>query len=120
MAKNLTLSLLLDFYGPLLTEKQRTVASLYYDEDLSLSEIAQAQQISRQGVRDALKRAEQQMLELEQTLGLAQRFRAITAGLDEIAETAQVLANAADPAVRIAAAQISQIAAELKTKETDE
>ena len=86
MPKNLELSLLLDFYGGLLTEKQRTVTAMYYDEDLSLAEIAEAQGISRQGVRDTVKRAEQQMLEMEATLGLAARFRRITDGLAHISK----------------------------------
>ena len=55
MAKNLEVSFLLDFYGEMLTEKQREAVELYYFEDLSLAEIADNQGISRQGVRDALK-----------------------------------------------------------------
>ena len=50
MAKNLEISVLLDFYGEMLTEKQRDVVELYYNEDLSLSEIAAHSQITRQGV----------------------------------------------------------------------
>ena len=57
MAKNLEISFLLDFYGDMLTEKQRDVIEYYYNEDLSLSEIAENQGISRQGVRDAIKRS---------------------------------------------------------------
>ena len=56
MAKNLEISMLLDFYGEMLTDKQREVVSLYYNEDLSLAEIASIAQITRQGVRDSIKR----------------------------------------------------------------
>ncbi len=89
MAKNLEISLLLDFYGDILTEKQRDVVELYYNEDLSLAEIAENEGITRQGVRDSIKRAEFQMLELEEKLGLAKKFRAISEGLESIRSAAQ-------------------------------
>ena len=69
MAKNLEISLLFDFYGDMLTEKQRDVVELYYNDDLSLSEIAENEGITRQGVRDSIKRAEAQLLEMEERLG---------------------------------------------------
>ena len=53
--KNLAYSVLLDFYGPVLTAKQRVILTEYYDEDLSLAEIAENLGITRQGVRDAIK-----------------------------------------------------------------
>ena len=53
--KNLAYSVLLDFYGPVLTDKQRVILTEYYDEDLSLAEIAENLGITRQGVRDAIK-----------------------------------------------------------------
>jgi Uncharacterized protein conserved in bacteria len=84
MEKNLEISGLLDFYGELLTQKQREAIEFYYNQDLSLAEIAEHSGITRQGVRDNIKRAEAQLLEYEAALGLAARFREITAGLDEI------------------------------------
>lgn len=89
MAKDLRISLLLDFYGEMLTEKQRDVVELYYNEDLSLAEIAAHSKITRQGVRDSIKRAEATLLELEDRLGLAKRFRRIQEGLDTIMEDAR-------------------------------
>lgn len=89
MAKNLEISLLLDFYGDMLTDKQRDVVELYYDEDLSLAEIASHSGITRQGVRDSIKRAEGQLLDYEERLGLADRFRRIQLRLDEIADLAK-------------------------------
>ena len=86
MPKNLEISLLLDFYGEMLTEKQRNVVEMYYDHDLSLAEIAQHSAITRQGVRDSIKRAENQLLEYEEKLGLFRKFHAISRGLDEICE----------------------------------
>ena len=84
MAKNLEISYLLDFYGKVLTDKQRDVMEQYYNDDLSLAEIADNFGISRQGVRDSIKRAEAQLREYEEKLGLAKRFVEIQAGLDEI------------------------------------
>ncbi len=91
MAKDLKISLLLDFYGDMLTSKQREVAELYYNEDLSLAEIAQHSGITRQGVRDSIKRAEFQLLEYEEALGLHKRFQKVQEGLLEIAECAKDL-----------------------------
>ena len=93
MAKNLEISVLLDFYGEMLTEKQRDVVELYYNEDLSLSEIAAHSQIPRQGVRDSIKRAEGILLGLEERLGLAKRFRRIQEGLDLIIRDARDIRN---------------------------
>ena len=68
MSKNLAISDLLDLYGPMLTDKQRDVIELYYNQDLSLAEIAEHEQITRQGVRDNIKRGEAFLLEMEEKL----------------------------------------------------
>ena len=86
LEKNLEISNLLDFYGEMLTEKQRNFLDYYYNEDLSLSEIAQNEGITRQGVRDAIKRAEAQMFEMEKKLSLCERFNNLRKGLEEIKE----------------------------------
>ena len=54
--KNLKVALLLDYYSAMLTDKQRDLIDLYYNEDLSLAEIAEHESITRQGVRDGIKR----------------------------------------------------------------
>ncbi len=69
-------SLLYDFYGALLTEKQREVMALYHEENFSLSEIAKEYNISRQAVHDTLKKAEQALAEYEQKLGLIDKLLA--------------------------------------------
>ena len=74
--KNLDISLLLDFYGDILTEKQRSDLELYYNDDLSLAEIAEHTQITRQGVRDSIKRGEAMLFGMEEKLGLVRKFRA--------------------------------------------
>ena len=84
LAKDLNIALLLDFYGELLTEKQRDMIELYYDEDLSLGEIAETAKITRQGVRDSIKRGEQQLFEYEEKLGLAAKFQKISELLEKI------------------------------------
>ena len=69
MAKDLNVSTLLDFYGPFLSEKQRNLLHHYYNEDLSLSEIAENEHITRQGVRDLIKRGELQLKKYEEECG---------------------------------------------------
>ncbi len=74
---------LFDFYGPLLTDRQRKLLSLYCEEDFSLSEIAQQEGISRQGVYDAVRRGARQLEQYERQLGLLARYRSLTQGLGE-------------------------------------
>ena len=71
------MALLFDFYGDMLTERQREFYDLYYNEDLSLSEIAENYGISRQGVRDVIVRAEAALTELEDKTGIIRRFHAM-------------------------------------------
>jgi predicted DNA-binding protein YlxM (UPF0122 family) len=68
------ISLLLDFYGELLSERKQSVLALYYNEDFSLAEIAEEIGISRQGARDLIKKAEEELRHLEEKLGLVARF----------------------------------------------
>jgi len=84
MEKKIWLGLLLDFYGQLLTDHQRLLMEMYCLEDYSLSEIAQLQNISRQGVRDALMRAEKSLLEMEDQLHLASRHTKLQQGLQKL------------------------------------
>jgi len=79
------MTMLFDFYGELLTERQKDFFSLYYNEDLSLSEIAENAGISRQGVRDVIVRAEGIMQEIEDKTGLIRRFEEMRTHLNRIA-----------------------------------
>ena len=82
MPKDLTISALLDFYGPFLSEKQRNLLHHYYNEDLSLSEIAENEAITRQGVRDLIKRGELQLKKYEDECGWCQNVLALQQALD--------------------------------------
>ena len=82
-----TSSMLLDFYGELLTEKQRECFDLHYNEDLSLSEIAEQLGISRQGVWDNIRRAESAMEAVEEKTGLLSRFEENRRTLETLKET---------------------------------
>ena len=77
-------SMLFDFYGELLTDKQREYFDLRYNEDLSLGEIAEQSGISRQGVWDIIRRAETAMTEIEEKTGLIKRFLERNAQIDEL------------------------------------
>ena len=68
MEKNVKVSILLDIYGKLLTEKQFKLLNDYYNNDLSLSEIAENERITRQAVRDNLKKGENKLLQFEEKL----------------------------------------------------
>ncbi|MGN0605615.1 MAG: putative DNA-binding protein [Oscillospiraceae bacterium] len=95
MSKNLQMTVLLDFYGQLLTPKQRDVMELYYYEDLSLAEIAEHENITRQGVHDFIKRSEILLTEFEQKLMLADRFSRLNQSLDEIKSISEDISSAA-------------------------
>ena len=89
MEKIVEQGLLYDFYGEILTEKQRELFDLYYNEDLSLSEIADQIGISRQGVRDLIKKAEEELLFLEEKLGLARKMVSLRQHSDNMVNIAK-------------------------------
>lgn len=91
MAKDLSVSVLLDFYGELLTQKQAEALDLYYNQDLSLAEIAEGMEVSRQGVRAFIKQGEAHLLEFEEKLGMAKRFAEISKIVQEVQEIVEDL-----------------------------
>ena len=91
MAKNMEVPLLYDYYGDMLTDKQRDMIEQYYHQDLSLSEIAENAGISRQGVRDSVKRAELQLFEMESRLGLVAKMKSVNASLEAISRYADAV-----------------------------
>ena len=83
------MTMLFDFYGELLTDRQKEFYDLYYNEDLSLSEIAENYGISRQGVRDVIVRAENYMTEIEDKTGLIKRFMQLQPHVEKITDAAE-------------------------------
>lgn len=74
--KMIEINMLYDFYGQLLTSRQKEILKLYYEDNYSLSEIAEAFGISRQGVHDTIKKSEKALHGYESRLGLVQKFGA--------------------------------------------
>ena len=82
--KDLHIGYLLDFYGDLLSERKRSAMEMYYNEDLSLAEIAQEIGISRQGVHETIKKAEDELLFYEEKLGLAKKLKLVEKYADDL------------------------------------
>jgi len=87
------MALLFDFYGDMLTERQKEFYDLYYNEDLSLAEIAENYDITRQGVRDVIVRAEGILTELEDKTGIIRRFQKMQEQLELIDNAADKILN---------------------------
>lgn len=96
MPKDLSFSVLFDFYGKMLTEKQQTIMDCYYNKDLSLSEIAENEGISRQGVHDSIKRAEAQLLDMENKLKFIKKVKRIQNKSDDILQEISKQKNVTD------------------------
>lgn len=92
--ETLELSLLYDFFGELLTEKQRSAFDLYYNDDLSLSEISELSGISRQGVRDSVVKAKRALYEYEEKTGTVARFTRMQRELNELGDICDRLRDA--------------------------
>ena len=112
--KNLNLCVLYDFYGNMLTDKQREVFEMYYSEDLSLAEIAEQEGISRQGVHDNISRTETILLEMEKATGCVARAKLLRAAMNEINDAAEQLLRSSDLTVQRNAQRILTAAASLK------
>lgn len=108
------MAMLFDFYGDVLTERQKEFYDLYYNEDLSLAEIAENNGITRQGVRDVIVRAEAILTDLEDKTGLIRRFHAMQGQLQQVKDAAQeILQRSAqydDPSIEALARQIRDTA----------
>ena len=100
MAKNLDVVLLTDYYGEMLTENQRKFIDYYYNDDLSLSEIADSEGISRQGVRHLIKKGEEELFFLENKLGLAEQFTELQKLARELSSLSDSLRDEEDEKIR--------------------
>ena len=94
------LTMLLDYYGELLTDKQREYFDLHYNQDYTLAEIGEMNGISRQGVWDIIKRAEATLKEIEAKTGLVARFAARREALADIENRLSALLDSPDAAAR--------------------
>lgn len=101
-------TMLYDFYGELLTPKQREYFDLHYNEDLSLAEIADISVVSRQAVWDIIKRAEAALREIEAKTGLIARFQARREALARIEERLGELLDSEDMKARDTARQVME------------
>ena len=103
--KNLNVGYLLDFYGELLPERKRSVLDMYYNEDFSLAEIADEIGISRQGVRNIIKKSESELFFYEEKLGLAKKLLTVEKYSDELCTLAasyDIPENIKDGIIRLA------------------
>lgn len=113
------MALLYDFYGDMLTERQKEFYDLYYNEDLSLAEIAENYGITRQGVRDVIVRAEAVLTELEDKTGIIRRFHKMQEQFDQISAAVDIIAQRnddrwQDDEVEAQCGQIRAVLAQLK------
>ena len=110
----LEMTLLFDYYGDLLTDRQRMCFDLRYNQDLSLAEIADELRVSRQGVHDNLNRAEALLRNMEEKTGCVRRDLQCRKAMQTILEKAQLLQNSTDKGVSDLAAEIIAVAQELE------
>lgn len=110
----LEMTLLFDYYGDLLTERQRSCVDMRYNQDLSLSEIAEELGVSRQGVYDNLSRAEALLRNMEEKTGCVQRAMKTRKAVREILDAANKLITCQDEDVSVLAAQIVEAARRLE------
>lgn len=110
----LEMTLLFDYYGELLTERQRSCVDMRYNQDLSLSEIAEELGVSRQGVYDNLSRAEALLRNMEEKTGCVQRAMETRKAVREVLDAANKLITYQDKAVSVLAAQIVEAAQRLE------
>ena len=97
--KNLEIGYLLDFYGDILPERRRDILDLYYNDDLSLSEIAEQMGITRQAVRDSIKKTEQELFFYEEKLGLRRRFTEAETRVEKAISLCEVAKDTLPPAL---------------------
>ncbi len=107
--RNVRIGWLLDFYGPLLTGKQRRALELRWNDDLSLAEIGEAMGMSRQAVNDATGRGEARLIRLEEKLGLLRRFETVSRELERCVELAgEIAAERPSPEAERLVAQLER------------
>ncbi len=114
--KNLGIAFLLDFYGDVLDAHTRGILRLYYDEDLSLAEIAESEGISRQGVRHVIKKGEEQLSFFEDRLGLAKQFSKIKEMSEELCAIADEIEGMNIPDAKSLSSRLREYSDEIVNK----
>ena len=114
--KNLRLAFLLDFYGDVLDEHTRSVMKAYYDDDFSLAEVAAIAGISRQGVRHVVKKGEEQLLFLEERLGLCERNESLAKELSGLMKLCTSLNESSDDKARRTGEELAKIVKAIEDK----
>lgn len=107
-------TMLFDFFGELLTEKQKQYYDLHYNADLSLAEIAEQEGISRQGVWDIIRRAEATLRRAEERTGLVRRFRELQDAVAQLEESLAALLPLTEGRARVLAEQAADRVKDLK------
>ena len=110
MEKKVEISILLEIYGKLLTEKQYEYMNYYYNEDLSLSEIAENECITRQAVRDIIKKGENKLFEFEEKLGIMKK------NMKQEEKIANILSELTKIQTKFTDEQIAEILEHIKTE----
>ena len=110
----LEMTLLFDYYGDMLTQKQKECFDMRYNQDLSLGEIAEAMGVSRQAVNDNLTRTEATLRRMEENIGCVKRDKLARRAVEEIRTAATVLDTSSDPAVLAAMRRIQSAAESLE------
>ena len=110
----LEMALLYDYYGGMLTEKQRDCFDMRYNQDLSLGEIGENLGVSRQAVNDNLTRTEALLRRMEENIGCVKRDMLIRSAVEEILDAVTVLDASSDPAVSAMARRIRSAVQTLK------
>lgn len=108
MEKKVQISMLIQIYGNLLTEKQLDILDNYYNMDLSLSEIAQNNEITRQAVRDIIKKGEKKLFEFEEKLQIMKKM------LKQEKQISNILSELTQIEAKFTDEQISQILEHIK------
>ena len=109
--KDMRIAALIDIYGSLLTDRKREIIDMYYNDDYSLSEISENTGISRQGVRDSIKKSEAELTELDEKLGLFKSINAFNEFRTEFAEDMEKACSLEENAMRTV---IRDLAAKLR------
>ena len=114
--KNMKIAYLLDFYGDVLEGRSQSIMRAYYEDDLSLSEIADGEGISRQGVRHVIKKGEEQLEFFEEKLGLATHYKELESAVEKLDSVKKILTEYGDEKSKRASNALTEVIATILNK----